>query len=345
MKKIMLLIFSILLLLSCITPVTALSDSRYTTVHYSVPATVVYKDYDGTSTTQKVEVGTRLKAPKAKGKPGCIFEGWKDEQTGALWDFTMPVTEHMTLTASYSAFEEDMEGNVPIGKGKFSVSIKVESHAADVSIGSSSKDILNMLIADGSITSEELEQIAAGASMEIVLVVKDGADTITAASKKQMQQMAKVYTIGQYLDISLIKYLTVNGETGKGQLISQTSGMITVSVKLSAYMINTDKTVERSYNVLRNHEGKVAVLSSAYHAAEQTLVFQTNLFSDYAIAYKDMKKSGQAEDKAHKSAASGTDTGAPETGDTSSAAVYAFLLLLSAAVMVVLVYKKRKKEE
>ena len=89
----------------------------------------------------------------------------------------------------------------------------------------------------------------------------------------------------------------------------------------------------------------MAVLSSAYHAAEQTLVFQTNLFSDYAIAYKDMKKSGQAEDKAHKSAASGTDTGAPETGDTSSAAVYAFLLLLSSAVMVVLVYKKRKKEE
>lgn len=348
MKKIISCILSIVFLLSCITPVTALADSQSTTVRYSVPATVIYKDYDGTSTTQKVEVGTILKAPKAKGKPGCLFEGWKDEQTGLLWDFTTPVTEHMIFTASYSEFKENADGDVLIGNGKFSVSIKVENHATDVRIGTSSKDLLNMLIADGSITSSELEQIADGASMEIVLVVKDGAGTITESSKNQMLRTADGYTIGQYLDISLIKYLTVNGDTGKGQLISQTSGMITVSVKIPNQMINTDKSVERSYIVLRNHEGTVAVLDSEYHADTQTITFQTNRFSDYAIAYKDVKKSGQTNgdtESNQKNNTSGTAINSPKTGDTSNLSGYGMALTISLIAIAVLIYTRRRKKE
>ena len=107
MKRIIVGMLSILLLLSCITPVTALADSQSTTVRYSVPATVIYRDYDGTSTTQKVEVGTTLKAPKVKGRPGYSFAGWIDAKTGLLWDFTTPVTEHMTFTASYSRIRDD----------------------------------------------------------------------------------------------------------------------------------------------------------------------------------------------------------------------------------------------
>lgn len=332
------------------TPVTAFADSQSTTVRYSVPATVIYQDYDGTSTTQKVDVGTILKAPTAKGKPGCLFEGWKDEKTGLLWDFKVPVTEHMTLTASYSEFKEDAEGDVPIGKGKFSVTIKVENHMTDARIGTSSKDILNMLIADGSITSSELEQIADGASMEIVLVVKDGADTVSATSKEQMKQAADGYTIGQYLDISLMKYLTVNGQTGEGQLISRTSGMITVSVKIPDHMVNTDKNVERSYKVLRNHDGKVEILDSQYHADTQMITFQTNLFSDYAIAYKDVKKSGQAvgsTDNNQKADTSGTamNANASKTGDTSNLSGYGMMLILSVMVMVILLDTRKKKKE
>lgn len=102
MKKIISFILSILLLFSCVPQVTVLADSQSTMVKYSVLATVIYKDYDGTSTTQKVKVGTILKAPEAKGKPGCRFIGWKDAKTGDFWDFSKPVTEHMTLVACYS---------------------------------------------------------------------------------------------------------------------------------------------------------------------------------------------------------------------------------------------------
>lgn len=141
-------IISILFLLSYITPETALADSQSTTIRYCVPATVIYMDYDGTSTTQKVDVGTKLKAPVPKGKPGCTFSGWKNEKTGLLWDFSQPVTEHLTLTADYREypdFKEDKNGDIPIGKGKFSVNIKVENHSSEISIETSGKELLNML--------------------------------------------------------------------------------------------------------------------------------------------------------------------------------------------------------
>lgn len=117
MKKIILCIISSLFLLSCMAPVTALADSQSTTVSYSVPATVIYMDYDRTSTTQKVEVGTKLIEPAPKGKPGYTFSGWKNEKTGQLWDFTQPVTEHLTLTAVYresTNSKKEKIGEIPI---------------------------------------------------------------------------------------------------------------------------------------------------------------------------------------------------------------------------------------
>lgn len=347
MKKIQAFFISLLVLLVSITPVTALADSRSTTVQYSVPATVTYKDYDGTSTTQKVEVGTILKAPKEKGKPGCLFEGWKNEATGQLWNFANHVTEHMTLTASYSEFQEDAEGNVPIGKGEFSVSIKVETNTTDVTVETSSKELLNTLLQDGTITSGELKELTDGASMEVVLVVKDGTDTVTDAVKEKMQQAADGYTAGQYLDISLIKYLTVNGKTGEGKVISNTSGLVTVSLKVPDSMINTDKTVERSYVVVRNHEGKIDLLDSKYDADTHRITFQTNLFSDYAIFYKDVKKtnlSANTENRTDtKPTASETSTAVTpsKTGDSTQIFSYVVTLLVSFVVAGVLLYRKR----
>ena len=117
MKKIIVCIISSLFLLSCMAPVTALADSQSTTVRYSVPATVIYRDDDGTSTTQKVDVGTKLIEPAPKGKPGYTFSGWKNEKTGQFWDFTQPVTEHLTLTAVYQKSpnsKEEENGELPV---------------------------------------------------------------------------------------------------------------------------------------------------------------------------------------------------------------------------------------
>lgn len=368
MKKLHSVLAVLLLVLFCAVPVTVWADSQSTIVRYNVQAVVVYQDYDGTSATQHVDVGTLLHAPAPKGKPGCRFEGWRDEKTGLLWDFAQPVTEHLTLTASYSEFKEDADGDVPIGDGEFSVAVRVETSTTDASVGTSSKDILNMLLQDGSITTGEIDQVAAGAALEVVLVVKDGADSVSAASKALLAQTAGGYTVGQYLDISLVKYLTVDGQPAASQLISETSGPITVTVDIPAALRNTDPNVERRYVIVRNHEGRAEILPSTYDAAAQTLTFETNLFSDYAIAYQDTRKpsntqtgetqqpgsgdGGLAEDTAVTSPATGSDaTGGhapllarfiPQTSDPAHIFGY-YLAWVASAVMLAWLYAKRRR--
>ena len=105
MKKTLTFLLVLLLVFSCVTPITssAETETQSTTVRYSVSATVIYRDYDGTQTTQKVAVGTTLKEPGHKGKPGCVFLGWKDSETGEYWNFDNTVERHLILIACYGS--------------------------------------------------------------------------------------------------------------------------------------------------------------------------------------------------------------------------------------------------
>ena len=50
-------------------------------------------------------------------------------------------------------------------------------------------------------------------------------------------------------------------------------------------LLNTDSKVKREYMVLRNHEGEVTPLAGTF--ADDVITFETDCFSDYAIAWKD----------------------------------------------------------
>ena len=101
MKKKLTILISIILLFPCMFPVTAWADSQSATLRYSVSATVIYRDYNGIQTTQKIEAGSTLKEPAHQDRIGYIFLGWKDESTGEFWNFADPVDRHLTLVACY----------------------------------------------------------------------------------------------------------------------------------------------------------------------------------------------------------------------------------------------------
>lgn len=103
MKKVSQIVISLLLLLSCCIS-NVYADSKSTIVRYSVSAQVVYEDYDGSTTTQKVEVGSYLKEPKPLGKKNASFLGWVDKESNEYFDFSKPVTKHLTLVARYSDY-------------------------------------------------------------------------------------------------------------------------------------------------------------------------------------------------------------------------------------------------
>lgn len=359
MKRKSVFLAGLLFLLSCMPTVTVMADTQATSVSYSVPATITFTDYDGTSTTQKLEVGKTLKEPASKGKKGSLFLGWRDEATGLLWNFSDPVSDNLNLTASYVEVQEEKDGSLKLENGKFSVSIEIDNQTTEVGIGTSEKELLQMLFQDGTITAKELEQITNGASLDIVLVVKDGSSTVTAASRAQMSQAADGYTVAQYLDISLFKYLTVNGKTGEGEAIHETSKMITVSVVVPDSLINNDSNVNRTYIILRNHQGSVSVLDSSYDPEPRILTFQTNHFSDYAIGYKDVKKDISGNNSGNQTNAantgsSGTGTAArtlsqtgrsiPKTADSSGVEQNSILLLFSGIIMAWLFTVRKNKK-
>ena len=286
--------------------------------------------------------------------------------------YTLTVTAKGNYTDSVDqtyaiapAKAEDAPGEeIAIGSGKVKVDVKSEGTVPPATLLTDKAELLAMLVDSGDITADELAQIADGASVDIVLTVKEA--NVPDEVKAAMAQAAKDYTIGQYLDISLFKYMTVNGSQQAGVALRTTRDALTISVVVPDALINTNSAVNRTYCIVRNHEGTITVLDAAFDAANKTLTFKTDLFSDYAIAYKDTavpssgsnpgsnNSSNDSEAKKNEVAAPtpaptpastskpSTITAMPQTGDTSNPTLYVVLLVASLlGLAVVFVCKKR----
>ena len=260
---------------------------------------------------------------------------------------------------------EDAPGeDIAIGSGKVKVDVQSEGTVPPATLLTDKAELLAMLVDSGDITADELVQIANGASADIVLTVKEA--NVSDEVKTAMAQAAKGYTIGQYLDISLFKYMTVNGKQQDGVALHTTKNALTISVAVPDALINTNSALNRTYCIVRNHEGPITVLDAAFDAASKTLTFKTDRFSDYAIAYKDTavpgstanpgsgNRSNDSETKKNEVAAPtpaptpastskpSTITAMPQTGDTSNPTLYVVLLVASLlGLAVVFVCKKR----
>lgn len=286
--------------------------------------------------------------------------------------YTLTVTGKGNYTDSITwtyviapAKAEDAPGeDITIGSGKVKVDVQSEGAVPPIDLLTDKAELLAMLVNSGDITADELVQIANGASVDIVLTVKEA--NVSDEVKTAMAQAAKGYTIGQYLDISLFKYMTVNGNRQPGAALHTTKNALPISVVVPDALINTNSAVNRTYCIVRNHKGTIDVLDAAFDAAGKTLTFKTDRFSIYAIAYKDTavpssgsnpgsnNSSNGSETKKNEVAAPtpaptpastskpSTITAMPQTGDTSNPTLYVVLLVASLlGLAVVFVCKKR----
>ena len=263
---------------------------------------------------------------------------------------------------------EDAPGeDIAISSGKVKVDVQSEGTVPPATLLTDKAELLAMLVNSGDITADELVQIANGASVDIVLTVKEA--NVPDEVKTAMAQAAKDYTIGQYFDISLFKYMTVNGKQQDGAALHTTKNALPISVVVPDALVNTDSTVNRTYCIVRNHEGTITVLDAAFDAAGKTLTFKTDRFSIYAIAYKDTavpssgsnpgsnNSSNDSETKKNEVAAPtpaptpastskpSTITAMPQTGDTSNPTLYVVLLVVSLLGLAVVFVCKRRNNK
>ena len=91
----------------------------------------------------------------------------------------------------------------------------------------------------------------------------------------------------------------------------------------------------------------MAILEGSYDAATGNYCFETDCFSDYAIAYKDTVRSQEnTNGGSHGSAnsqtqAGGNEAATPKTGDTAPVMQWMVSLLAAAVVLFLVIWKKK----
>lgn len=306
---------------------------------------------NGTSQTQtiaEVKVGEVTVPAEAYTVTGA-------EQTDA-GKYTLTITATAdgnfkdSCSATYVILPEDVSAF-----GNIQVEVRTDGNVPAVTMQTSKAALLQMLVDSGSLSADTLAQIADGASMELVLAVKEIPD-LTDQLKQQLSAAMPGYTAGAYLDITLTQYLTKDGATVETPL-HETPQQVQLSVQVPEAM-RKGVNGTRSYAITRAHNGSAQLLTGSYDAAGN-YTFGTDRFSAYALGYKDTPAPTAApasndSENSGKTAAAAADqsvaktaapaTAVPQTGDSTHPALWLALMLASAGAMALLysVYRKNR---
>ena len=241
--------------------------------------------------------------------------------------------------------EEDKDGNIKIGDGALEVTVKSDEKAPETTLVTDKSEIIDMLIDGGSLSADELVEIANGAKLDVVLTVEDASETVSEESKKQIEAKTDGYTVVQYLNISLAKYMVVDGEVKAGENVVETANKIKVSIKIPDELLADG--VNRQFYIVRNHNGEVELIEGVYDEATHTFTFETDKFSDYALAYKDAadnKNDGNKDNNASQDKNNGEDkkkdSKTAKTGDTSKSLPYSVAMIVGAVGA--FIFKKKR---
>ncbi len=175
------------------------------------------------------------------------------------------------------------------------------------------------------ITEEEKQLVESGVDIKIYLQVKDISEIVNSKDKEIINTSISDYQVGDYIDISLFKKVGDN----EAVKISNPNGLINITLIIPEHLKSNKASVERSYNIVRVHNGEMTIIDGKYNAQTGEFTFETDKFSTYAIIYKDVI----------------TNVGV-ETGDMTPIWLWSTLMLLSVIVITVneFFWKKKKKE-
>ena len=135
----------------------------------------------------------------------------------------------------------------------------------------------NTLI-ENTLTPQDKTEVSEGHSFEIVLEVTDIRDSVPAADVTAASSALKSdEKIGIYVDLSLFKIKDNSERTP----IYNTSGRIGITLIVPDSIYASDRT----YSIIRVHDGIAENLGGTYDKASRELTFYTDKFSTYAIAY------------------------------------------------------------
>ena len=161
-------------------------------------------------------------------------------------------------------------------------------------------------VADAVLTEEDKAAVADGKDISVKVKVANADETTEEAVKEKIAAVIKGSTIGKLFDITIEK--TVDGVSTE---VKETKNAIQFTVAIPESLVNTDATKERTYAIVRIHNGEAKEVTPIT-VENGTITFSTSEFSTYAIVYTDA-------DKTPGTPGTPSTPSTPSTPDTPSA--------------------------
>lgn len=162
-----------------------------------------------------------------------------------------------------------------------------------INIASATDQLLNL----AKLSEDENKAVKAGNKTQFVLSASGM--TPTKEEIALIQSVLGNNVIGQYLNLNLT--LKISGRADRQ--ITDLSAPMYIAITIPQNLVNHDSSIERTYRIVRIHDGVATLIDGTYDAATNQFTFATDGFSTYALVYEDVNT---------------TLTGrSPKTGDSS----------------------------
>lgn len=171
-----------------------------------------------------------------------------------------------------------------------------------INIASAADQLLNL----AKLSEDENKAVKAGNKTQFVLSASGM--TPTKEEIALIQSVLGNNVIGQYLNLNLT--LKISGRADRQ--ITDLSAPMYIAITIPQNLVNHDSSIERTYRIVRIHDGVATLIDGTYDAATNQFTFATDGFSTYALVYEDVNT---------------TLTGrSPKTGDSSMWMVWTLIL-------------------
>lgn len=202
------------------------------------------------------------------------------------------------------------------------------SEVKEVTVGVKENEKTDTIIAQSILKDDKLAEktkdISVNVNVEIEAIKEENASEEVKTAMKAIKESAGKATVAHFFDVSILVKNTNTGES-LGNVTNLTEE-IELMILLPENLKNTDAKLNRNYYVLREHDGKVDTIKAELSKDGKYLVFKTDKFSTYALAYEDVAK---------------VDVKVPQTADGITTSIIAGTLAIVSAAGISLYLKKR----
>lgn len=268
------------------------------------------------------------------------------EHNGNLTKLTTSVSEDGTLTFETNQFstyfivktaKKADNGNAKTEKSSNTSSTTASSAAGStdnaitaqsvsgegvpaINIASATDQLLNL----AKLSEDENKAVKAGNKTQFVLSASGM--TPTKEEIALIQSVLGNNVIGQYLNLNLT--LKISGR--EDRQITDLSAPMYITITIPQNLVNHDSSIERTYRIVRIHDGVATLIDGTYDAATNQFTFATDGFSTYALVYEDVNT---------------TLTGrSPKTGDNSMWMVWTLILCAGCSILFAAGKRYKKRE-